>query len=93
MKMKCKIIGIKPIGNHDSCLKCGKRGSHIAYYDNGDGLLHAEDLCDSCIGAAIDLYILDAAHQFKEEVKRHYEESIMTDIEQNNFDVVNSMVT
>ena len=81
------------MGSHESCLKCVKRGSHIAYYDNGDGLLHAENLCDSCIGAAIYLYILDAAHQFIEEVKRHYEESIMTDIEQNNFDVVNSMVT
>lgn len=77
MKMKGKIIGIKPMGNHKSCLKCGKRGSHIAYYDNGDGLLHAENLCDSCIGAAIDLYILDAAHQIKEEVKSQHEESIM----------------
>jgi hypothetical protein len=75
--MKGKIIGIKPMGSHESCLKCGKRGSHIAYYDNGDGLLHAENLCDSCIGAAINLYILDAAHQFKEEVKIQYEESIM----------------
>lgn len=78
MKMKGKIIGIKPKGNHESCLKCGKRGPHIVYYDNGDGLLDAENLCDSCIGTAIDLYILDAAHQFKEEVKRQYEESIMT---------------
>jgi hypothetical protein len=75
--MKGKIIGIKPMGSHESCLKCGKIGSHIAYSDNGDGLLHAENLCDSCIGAAIDLYILDAAHQFKEEVKLQYEESIM----------------
>ena len=46
MKMKGKIIGIKPMGSHESCLKCVKRGSHIAYYDIGDGLLHAENLCD-----------------------------------------------
>lgn len=66
------------MGTHSLCFKCGKKASHIAYYGNGDGLLHAENFCNSCVEAAVDLYVLDAAHKFKEEIKSKYEESIAT---------------
>jgi hypothetical protein len=76
--LKGKIIGIKPLGTHALCFKCGKKASHIAYYGNGDPLLHAENFCNSCIEAAVDLYVLDMAHKFKEEIKRKQEELIAT---------------
>jgi hypothetical protein len=77
--MNGRIIGIKPITNEGCCFKCGKRGSHIAYYGHGDGMLHSENFCNSCIDAAVDLYALDSAHKFKEQRRRMYEESVTTD--------------
>jgi hypothetical protein len=77
--MDGRIIGIKPIANHLCCFKCGKRGSHIAYYDKGDGILHSENFCNSCIDEAVDLYVLDSAHEFKEQMRRKYEDSIAAD--------------
>lgn len=83
--MKRKLVGVRPLAAAAFCFKCGNKATQTACYDIGDGFLHTEKFCDSCISRkSNDLDFLSSARAFKEEIRHKYKQILSS--KRNNHD-------